>query len=201
MAVAPVRSREPDLFPSKVPGGSADRCARIRPLDIIVSVNGAAVRGRSLQELRDLILGPPGSHLTLTFFRDASSTGGSRAEQLDVQLVRGSPQYLASLSVHAPAPAPATSPAAAHAALESEASRSSFLAPQLSSPVQTFNVPLPDAYSSPPAPAAVDVPLAPVFSPAPYQQPMSQGDSVATFPQLFLGLNYFRQRRRRARTA
>ena len=98
----------------QVPGGSADRCGKIIANDVIVSVDGSAVRGRSLQELRDLILGAPGSNISLSFMRgpnpqDPSST----AHNFHVQLMRGSPQYLASLSAPGSAPPPSSSPVAA----------------------------------------------------------------------------------------
>jgi hypothetical protein len=87
------------MFRLQVPCGSAERCGKIMANDVIVSVDGSAVRGRSLQELRDLILGAPGSNISLSFMRgpnpqDPSST----AHNFFVQLMRGSPQYLASLS-------------------------------------------------------------------------------------------------------
>ena len=87
------------MFRLQVPGGSADRCGKIMANDVIVSVDGSAVRARSLQVLRDLILGAPGSNISLSFLRgpnpqDPSST----AHNFPVQLMRGSPQYLASLS-------------------------------------------------------------------------------------------------------
>jgi hypothetical protein len=74
----------------QVPGGSADRCGQIAPLDTIVSVDGNAVRGRSLQELRDLILGAPGSNISLTFMRDSTPNGPARTPELfHVHLMRG----------------------------------------------------------------------------------------------------------------
>ncbi len=92
---------------------------------MIVSVDGSAVRGRPLQELRDLILGAPGSNISLSFMRGPNPQDPSSSTQnFSVQLMRGSPQYLASLSGPGPAP-PASSPPVAVLASAAPASSSS----------------------------------------------------------------------------
>ena len=153
------------MFRLQVPGGSADRCGKIIANDVIVSVDGSAVRGRSLQELRDLILGAPGSNISLSFMRgpnpqDPSST----AHNFHVQLMRGSPQYLASLSGPGSAPPPSSSPVAALPST-APASSPSFTSPNLpvASPVQSYSIPIADAHTTAsPHPSSV-------------QQPQSQG--------------------------
>jgi hypothetical protein len=129
------------------------------------------VRGRSLQELRDLILGAPGSNISLTFMRDASPNGPSRtAELYDVRLMRGSPQYLASLAV--PATQPISPPTYAGLSAPAASSSPSLSSPPVAahmSPEQSFTIPIPaDVITTPPAPS-------PAFAQAPVQQPMSQG--------------------------
>ena len=130
------------------------------------------MRGRSLQELRDLILGAPGSNISLTFMRDSTPNGPARTPELfHVHLMRGSPQFLASMSVAA-APSPAYAATPAPAASSTPAVTTS--PPVQTSPEQSFAIPIPvDAFVTPPAPAP---------APAP-QQPMSQGlPPPLTFP-------------------
>lgn len=153
---------------SLVPGGSADRCGKILANDVIVSVDGSAVRGRSLQELRDLILGAPGSNISLSFMRGPNPQDPSSTTQnFSVQLMRGSPQYLASLSGPSPAP-PASSPPVAVLPSNAPASSPSFTSPNLPavSPVQSYTIPIADSHpNTSPHPS----------SSVPVQQPQSQG--------------------------
>ncbi len=75
----------------QVPGGGADRSGNIMVSDIIVGVDGAAVRGRSLQELKDLFLGTPWSKVELSFMRAKSP---SVMELVQVPLTRVPKCYL-----------------------------------------------------------------------------------------------------------
>ncbi len=67
---------------SLVPGKAADGCKRIGVGDKLVAVDGQATSGKTFDEVRDLIVGPAGSSVSLNF------QGPAGAYQ--VELVRGS---------------------------------------------------------------------------------------------------------------
>ena len=56
-----------------VPGGSAAANGRIRPGDIIISVDGKSVEGQGIETLRDCIIGNIGTFVELSFIRPARS--------------------------------------------------------------------------------------------------------------------------------
>lgn len=63
--------------------------AQIKGGDVILRVGTTSVQNQSLVNLRELILGEPGSYVTLSFSR-----GGVPSQVYDVSLMRGSPEYL-----------------------------------------------------------------------------------------------------------
>mmetsp|Transcript_56216 Transcript_56216/g.114963 ORF Transcript_56216/g.114963 Transcript_56216/m.114963 type:complete len:149 (-) Transcript_56216:326-772(-) len=65
----------------------AQQCGKITVGDIILSVNGENVYGKKLAELAEVLLGPPGSEVTLVFKREASD------EKYDVKMTRGIPGF------------------------------------------------------------------------------------------------------------
>mmetsp|Transcript_2473 Transcript_2473/g.5956 ORF Transcript_2473/g.5956 Transcript_2473/m.5956 type:complete len:296 (+) Transcript_2473:54-941(+) len=71
-----------------VKGGSAARSGQIKPTDIIVRVGHTSVQNQSLVNLRELILGEPGTYVVLGFSR------GGTQQFYEVSLMRGSPDYL-----------------------------------------------------------------------------------------------------------
>jgi hypothetical protein len=54
-----------------VPGGSAAANGRIKPGDIIISVDGKSVEGQGIETLRDCIIGDIGTFVELSFIRPA----------------------------------------------------------------------------------------------------------------------------------
>jgi hypothetical protein len=149
-------------------------------MDVIASVDGAAVRGRSLQDLRDLILGAPGSTIALSFMRKGNLNAASM-EVFEVKLMRGSPQYLAALS--APAPQRAASPVTTYIPTAPVESPSVSATTQALPSPQSFAIPIPDTLVSPP----------PSFSYVPAQQPQSQGHSQAELVNRFI-FSFFQTR-------
>jgi hypothetical protein len=63
-------------------------CEQIKPSDVIIRVGNMSVQNQSLVNLRELILGDPGSFVTLGFSR------GGTSQFYEVSLMRGSPEYL-----------------------------------------------------------------------------------------------------------
>jgi C-terminal processing protease CtpA/Prc len=53
------------------PGGPAAQCQQLRRGDIIAVIAGRNVRGMSVMQARDLIMGPQGSIVTLGVHREA----------------------------------------------------------------------------------------------------------------------------------
>jgi len=87
-----------------VSGGSAERDGRVRVGDVICGVDGRDVIGEPVSVLRSLLLGQEGGFVVLTFARAVESTeaeadavGGTVIAKFDVELMRGSPEYLARL--------------------------------------------------------------------------------------------------------
>mmetsp|Transcript_68062 Transcript_68062/g.168163 ORF Transcript_68062/g.168163 Transcript_68062/m.168163 type:complete len:385 (+) Transcript_68062:174-1328(+) len=88
-----------------VSGGSAERDGRVRVGDVICGVDGRDVIGEPVSVLRSLLLGHEGSFVVLTFARaveagvDAETelVGNTVIAKFDVELMRGSPEYLARL--------------------------------------------------------------------------------------------------------
>mmetsp|Transcript_21228 Transcript_21228/g.53240 ORF Transcript_21228/g.53240 Transcript_21228/m.53240 type:complete len:497 (+) Transcript_21228:72-1562(+) len=83
---------------SIVPGSSADRCGLIRGDDELIQVDSVKVTAQeSLADVRMLILGRPGSFVSLSFKRTGGQYGqGSRSESYyyDVELMRGSVDFI-----------------------------------------------------------------------------------------------------------
>lgn len=71
-------------------GGSAERSGTIKAGDMIVSIDSRDVRGKSVSEMRNYIVGAEGSTVILGFVRPE---GG----EYTAQLVRGSPEFIASM--------------------------------------------------------------------------------------------------------
>lgn len=67
-----------------VNGGPADRDGKVQPGDLVSSVDGVSVIGQSLNQVRQRVLGEPGSRCILTFDRPSMNSGYS------VSLVRES---------------------------------------------------------------------------------------------------------------
>mmetsp|Transcript_4140 Transcript_4140/g.9819 ORF Transcript_4140/g.9819 Transcript_4140/m.9819 type:complete len:385 (-) Transcript_4140:223-1377(-) len=88
-----------------VSGGSAERDGRVRVGDVICGVDGRDVIGEPVSVLRSLLLGHEGGYVVLTFARavesgaevDLDAVGGTVIAKFDVELMRGSPEYLARL--------------------------------------------------------------------------------------------------------
>jgi len=72
---------------SLLKGSPAERCGKIAVGDIVLEVNGDNVYGKKLAELAQVLLGPPGSSVQMTF---KSIGGGS---EYTVKLDRGIPGY------------------------------------------------------------------------------------------------------------
>mmetsp|Transcript_15598 Transcript_15598/g.24255 ORF Transcript_15598/g.24255 Transcript_15598/m.24255 type:complete len:150 (+) Transcript_15598:153-602(+) len=70
---------------SLLSGSPAQTCNRIKVGDIIMSVDGMEVYGKKLAELAEVLLGPPGSPVTLKFKESKSG------EVYDVTIQRGIP--------------------------------------------------------------------------------------------------------------
>jgi len=99
---------------SIVPNSSADRCGLIKPDDELVRVDNVEISPHeSLEDVRTLILGPPGSYVSL-FFRRAGGRGGMGGDYFfyDVELMRGSVEFLQramqQMQQQAPPPPPPT---------------------------------------------------------------------------------------------
>ncbi|KAJ1477007.1 hypothetical protein T484DRAFT_1906956, partial [Baffinella frigidus] len=71
-----------------VQGGSAWRGNVIKPTDVIVNVGQHNVQKQPLSNLRELILGEPGSFITLGFQR------GGGPQYYDTKMMRGTPDFL-----------------------------------------------------------------------------------------------------------
>jgi len=77
----------------------------VRVGDVICGVDGRDVIGEPVSVLRSLLLGHEGSYVVLTFARaveagaeiDADAVGNTVIAKFDVELMRGSPEYLARL--------------------------------------------------------------------------------------------------------
>lgn len=89
-----------------VAGGSAARSGRVEVGDVITRVDGQDVEGQPVSALRRLIVGTQGTYVRLGFRRNDKF-------DFEVNLMRGTPDYLATLSVprasevlYAPPPAP-----------------------------------------------------------------------------------------------
>jgi len=78
-----------------VGGGSADRDGSVQVGDIIVKVDGRDVDGEQMPVVRDLILGPQGTYVVLTFSRP--SPDGHDLQYMNVKLMRGTAEYFNSL--------------------------------------------------------------------------------------------------------
>ena len=76
---------------SVTPGCSAARTGCIQKDDLVVRVNEESVAGHSLAQLRQLVLGPPGSTVVFTFRR---KTSDSTSFCYDVDLMRGTGEFL-----------------------------------------------------------------------------------------------------------
>jgi hypothetical protein len=72
-------------------GCAAARTGCIKKGDLVVKVNQDLVRGFSLSQLRQLVLGAPGSVCVFTFRRETSS---DTSFCYDVDLMRGSGEFL-----------------------------------------------------------------------------------------------------------
>jgi len=75
-----------------VPGGSAARSARVEVGDIITHADGVDVSGEPVSALRKRIVGPQGTYVRLGFRR-------ADKFEFEVNLMRGTPEYLSSLSM------------------------------------------------------------------------------------------------------
>eukprot|EP00961_Rhodomonas_salina_P075802 1017174-Rhodomonas_salina.4 len=65
----------------------AQNSGKIKVGDIILSVDGQNVYGKKLAELAEVLLGPPGSEVTLEFKNEKSSN------KYSVKMVRGIPGF------------------------------------------------------------------------------------------------------------
>ena len=75
------------LVHSLVPGGPADTCGLIRKGDELVSVDGIDVRGMGAGELAQVLIGPVGTSVRVSFLRTAAAPGAPR-QQINVELIR-----------------------------------------------------------------------------------------------------------------
>ena len=86
------QSPQEGIFVASVtPGCAAARTACIKKGDLVIKVNEDPVQGISLAQLRQFVLGPPGSFVVFTFRR---RTSDSTYFCYDVDLMRGTGEFL-----------------------------------------------------------------------------------------------------------
>ncbi len=78
-----------------VKGGSAERDGTVRNGDVLLSIENQSVQGASLSDLRNLILGAPGTFVELSFQR----ADGAGERTFSVRLMRGTPEFFAQMKV------------------------------------------------------------------------------------------------------
>mmetsp|Transcript_28629 Transcript_28629/g.42060 ORF Transcript_28629/g.42060 Transcript_28629/m.42060 type:complete len:242 (+) Transcript_28629:78-803(+) len=90
---------------SMVPGSAAHKCGLLEIQDQLVAVENENVFGWSLKVLRQRIHGTPGTHVTLDFQRSTRDKRGgeSTMSKFRINLMRGSPQYIAYQDMFGPA--------------------------------------------------------------------------------------------------
>eukprot|EP00802_Teleaulax_amphioxeia_P023378 Tamp_23948.p1 GENE.Tamp_23948~~Tamp_23948.p1 ORF type:complete len:252 (-),score=75.64 Tamp_23948:257-991(-) len=90
---------------SIVPGSAAHKCGLLEIHDQLMSVENEHVFGWSLKVVRERIHGTPGSHVTLDFQRQKREKGQQEGtvHKFRVNLMRGSPQYVAYQDIFGPA--------------------------------------------------------------------------------------------------
>lgn len=88
-----------------MPGSAAHKCGLLEIHDQLLSVENENVFGWSLKVVRERIHGSPGSHVALDFSRSKREKGGGehKLEKFRVNLMRGSPQYIAYQDIFGPA--------------------------------------------------------------------------------------------------
>ena len=136
-----------------LPKSSAEATGVVTKGDILEVVDDTPTQGVSLPQLRDLILGPPGTYVNLNFLREK----GGEGFRYDIDLIRGDPMELPGVAEHAAeenalSPGKAASPSfqrtAAHKAQR-------YAAPERTRPLppaesQTGDVPKPFGVAPPP---------------------------------------------------
>ena len=80
-----------------LPKSSAEATGVVTKGDILEVVDDTPTQGVSLPQLRDLILGPPGTYVNLNFLREK----GGEGFRYDIDLIRGDPMELPGVAEHA----------------------------------------------------------------------------------------------------
>ena len=89
---------------SIVPGSAAHKSGLLELHDQLIAVENENVFGWSLKVVRQRVHGSPGSHVTLDFKRERrSGKGEPESSKFRVNLMRGSPQYIAYQDMFGPA--------------------------------------------------------------------------------------------------
>ena len=101
--VLEARGRGPSFVAELAPGGSADRCGRVRVGDQLLRVDGQIVQGLTPADLSQIISGPEGTAVRLAFRRITSNFFAENEDNFEVTLIRAVPQALPSARFVAPA--------------------------------------------------------------------------------------------------
>jgi hypothetical protein len=121
------RGRGPSFVAELAPGGSADRSGRVRVGDQLLLVDGQMVNGQTPSDLSQIISGPEGTYVNLTFRRVVSTFFTESEDSFEVALVRALPQSLSSARIAAPPPRQEGQPAGYEKLSRSEAASSAYM--------------------------------------------------------------------------
>ena len=86
------RGRGPSFVAELAPGGSADRSGRLRVGDQLLRVDGQIIQGLTPADLSQIISGPEGTSVRLTFRRITSNFFAENEDNFEVTLVRAVPK-------------------------------------------------------------------------------------------------------------
>ena len=92
--VLEARGRGPSFVAELAAGGSADRSGKVQVGDKLLLVDGYALHGKTHLDLAQIISGPEGTPVRLTFSRVTSKTKSESEETHELTLVRSVPQGL-----------------------------------------------------------------------------------------------------------
>lgn len=90
--VLEARGRGPSFVAELAPGGSADRSGRLRVGDQLLRVDGQIIQGLTPADLSQIISGPEGTSVRLTFRRITSNFFAENEDNFEVTLVRAVPK-------------------------------------------------------------------------------------------------------------
>ena len=92
--VLEARGRGPSFVAELAAGGSADRSGKVQVGDKLLLVEGYVLHGNTHLDLAQIISGPEGTPVRLTFCRVTSKTKSESEETYELALVRSVPQGL-----------------------------------------------------------------------------------------------------------